>query len=179
MEISGKYSLLSSGIMFFIISHGAWLWEGSVTMLEVGKFVNRGFLHGFWLPLYGMGSLFLIYLFGKKKQSFWKIFIGSAVLCTMIEYSTAVLLEKLFHQKWWDYGFIGFDLKGRICGPAILLFGLAGYFLVCLLAPYLDRQIGKMSLLWQKRLCIILALLLLFDFGISVFYPNTGYGITF
>lgn len=179
MELPGKYSFLSVSIMFFIISHGAWLWEGVVTMYEVGEFVNRGFLHGFWLPLYGTGSLLLLYLFGQKKQSFLKIFIGSAVVCTLIEYGTAAVLENLFHRKWWDYGYLGFDLRGRICGPVILLFGLAGYLLVRLLAPYLDRQIQKMSPSVQKRICIIFMILLLLDFSISLFYPNTGYGITF
>ncbi|MCM1288757.1 MAG: putative ABC transporter permease [Clostridium sp.] len=179
MEMRKKYSTLSIIIMFIVISHGAWIWEGLLTMTVVGEFVNRGFLHGFWLPLYGTGSILLLYVFGKEKNSFWKIFLGSAAICTTMEYAVAIVLEKLFHKKWWDYGDVFLNLKGRICLPVVFAFGFAGYLLIRLLAPYMDRQIQKISLSGQKKICIFFGIMMLLDFGISLFYPNTGRGIAF
>lgn len=174
-----RYSVLSVSIMFFVISHAAWIWEGFITMYEVGRFVNRGFLHGCWLPVYGTGSLLLIYVFGQTDCSFWKVFLGSAVICTSIEYCTAVALEIVFKQKWWDYGFISNNFNGRICLPVIPVFGIAGYMLVYLVAPYLDRQIQKISLPVQKSICFVFLFLFVMDFIFSLFKPNAGYGITF
>ncbi len=174
-----NYSVLSIGIMFFVISHAAWLWEGIVTLCKFGSFVNRGFLHGFWLPVYGFSSLVLIYAFGRRNHSFWNIFIGSALICAFIEYGTAVVLEHSFHRKWWDYKNVFLNMEGRICLPVVLLFGLAGYLLVRLLAPCMDRQITRLSTAVQKCICIVLAGLLFMDFLYSVAVPNTGYGITF
>lgn len=179
MEMRKNYSTLSIIIMFIVISHGAWIWEGLVTMTQVGKFVNRGFLHGFWLPLYGTGSILLIYVYGKEQSSFWKIFLGSAAICTVMEYAVAAVLENIFHRKWWDYGNVFLNLNGRICLPVIFAFGFAGYLLIRLLAPYMDRQIQKMSLSAQKKICIIFGIMMALDFGVSLFYPNMGRGITF
>lgn len=179
MEMRKNYSTLSIIIMFIVISHGAWIWEGLVTMTQVGKFVNRGFLHGFWLPLYGTGSILLIYVYGKRQSSFWKIFLGSAAICTVMEYAVAAVLENIFHRKWWDYGNVFLNLNGRICIPVIFAFGFAGYLLIRLLAPYMDRQIQKISLSAQKKICIIFGIMMALDFGVSLFYPNMGRGITF
>lgn len=179
METQRNYSPLSVSIMFLVISHAAWLWEGLITFQLAGGFVNRGFLHGFWLPLYGACSLLLLYTFGRNPQPFWKIFIGSAVICGTAEYATAMVLEKVFHQKWWDYGDSLLSVEGRICGPVVLLFGVCGYILINLLAPYLDRQIQKISLAAQKSICIFFAMLLALDFIYSLLHPNMGHGITF
>lgn len=174
-----KYSILSISIMFFVISHAAWVWEGFITMYEVGRFVNRGFLHGYWLPVYGTGSLLLIYIFSDEDYPFRKVFFGSALICTAIEYALSVALEMVFRQKWWDYGFMSGGFDGRICLPVIPVFGVAGYILIYLVAPYLDRQIQRISLPAQKSICFVLFLLFITDFIFSLFRPNVGYGITF
>ncbi len=179
MEMRKRYSTLSIIIMFIVISHGAWLWEGLVTMTEFGKFVNRGFLHGFWLPLYGTGSVLLLYIFGKSQSSFWRVFLGSAAICTGLEYTIAVLLENMFHKRYWDYGSVSLNLNGRICFPVMIAFGFAGYFLIRIFAPYMDRQIQKISLSKQKKICIIFGSIMILDFAVSLFFPNSGMGITF
>lgn len=179
MKTQRHYTVLSLGLMFFVISHVAWLWEGILMVYQMGAFVNRGFLHGCWLPVYGLSSLFLIYVFQGDAWSPWRVFWGSAVICTAVEYGTAVLLEKLYRRKWWDYGFVSANLDGRICIPVILLFGLAGCLLAYLIVPFLDRQIRRLPLRLQKGVCILLLALLALDFAVSLFYPNTGDGVTF
>ncbi len=174
-----KYSALSIIIMFIVISHAAWLWEGTVTAFEVGRFVNRGFLHGLWLPIYGTGAVLLIFIFGQKRYSFWQIFLGSAMICTAIEYAAAVILEKMFHLQWWSYGDVSFNYKGRICLPVFFVFGLAGYFLIQFLAPYLDDKIQKLSVPVQIAVCIIFSSLFILDFVFSLFNPNVGQGVAF
>lgn len=165
--------------MFVIISHLAWIWEGILTMYEVGEFVNRGFLHGFWLPIYGSGSILLIMLLGRSKRSALMIFISSMIICGTIEYMTSLILEQIFHKKWWDYSYLRYNFNGRICLPSMIMFGIAGCLLIYYIAPFLNRQINRIPLKMQKFICIIFCTCFFIDILISFFKPNSGIGITF
>lgn len=179
MVIQKKYSYMSIGIMFFIISHAAWIWEGFITMYEVGEFVNRGFLHGFWLPIYGIGSICLITLLGQTSHSIYTVFLFSSFICGFMEYMTSFALERLFHKKWWDYSHLILNFHGRVCIFTILLFGIAGCLLVYYIAPFLNKQISKIPVSIQKFICAGFGILFLADTLISLFHPNAGRGITF
>lgn len=148
-------------------------------MFEVGEFVNRGFLHGFWLPVYGFGSIILVLLLGQAGKSVFYVFLFSSFVCSMIEYLTSHILELLFHEKWWDYSHIMLNFNGRICVFVILLFGFAGCLLIYYIAPFLNRQISKIPTNIQRLICIVFGLLFLTDILISIFHPNIGWGITF
>ena len=50
--------------------------------------------------------------------------IGAALTCS-IEYLTSILLEKLFHAKWWDYSDHRFNFQGRVCLLGAVAFGSA------------------------------------------------------
>lgn len=177
--MNNKYSYMTIIIMFLIISHLAWIWEGILTMYEVGEFVNRGFLHGFWLPIYGSGSILLIMLLGSSKRSALMIFSSSMIICGTIEYMTSIVLEQIFHKKWWDYSYLSFNLNGRICLLSMILFGVAGCLLIFYIAPFLNRLISRIPIKIQKFICIIFCICFFIDILISFFKPNSGMGITF
>lgn len=178
-KIKNQYSYMSIIIMFLIISHMAWIWEGIITMYEVGEFVNRGFLHGFWLPIYGIGSILLIIILGRAKHSLFSVFLYSMIICSIIEYMTSLALEHLFHQKWWDYSYLKFNLNGRICLFSMVMFGVAGCLLIYYIAPYLNKLISKIPVNIQKFICIIFSICFFIDMFVSFLIPNAGLGITF
>ena len=67
------------------------------------KWVNRGFLHGPYIPIYGNGAMIVsLALMHVKKDSFI-IFLVGLVLCSLLEYITSYVMEKIFHNRWWDY----------------------------------------------------------------------------
>lgn len=43
------------------------------------------------------------------------LFLGAAVLTTALEFVTGFVLEKFFHDKWWDYSNMPFNIKGYVC----------------------------------------------------------------
>lgn len=177
--MKNQYSYMTIIIMFLIISHMAWIWEGIITMYEVGEFVNRGFLHGFWLPIYGIGSILLITIFGRTKHSAFAIFFFSMIICSIMEYMTSYILERLFHKKWWDYSYLVFHLNGRICLFSMVMFGIAGCLLIFYIAPFLNKQINKIPKTIQKFICIIFCTFFCIDMLVSFLNPNVGLGITF
>ena len=99
-------------IVFFIFSFLGWCMEVFLKLVDEHIFVNRGFLNGPLCPLYGFGVTGVVIIFSPIKDNVVLLFIGSMVFCTVIEYITGVILEKLFHDTWWDYS----DQPLQLCG---------------------------------------------------------------
>ena len=91
---------------FVIYAFLGWCCEVIFAALKTGKFVNRGFLNGPVCPVYGFGMLLVIgmqvFLLGSSDNIF-TLFAGSFVLTSAIEFLTGFVLERVFHDKWWDY----------------------------------------------------------------------------
>ena len=126
-----------NGIMMLLLMFAAyavmgWMAEVVFFTLKTGKFVNRGFLNGPLCPLYGFGVTGVVIIFSPIKDNVVLLFIGSMIFCTVIEYITGVILEKLFHDTWWDYSDQPFQLFGQICLPFVIIFSglcVCGIFL--------------------------------------------------
>ena len=50
----------------------------------------------------------------------------SVVICSILEYSTSYILEKIFNTRWWDYSMDKFNINGRICLGTMIPFGILG-----------------------------------------------------
>ena len=172
------YSLPSLAAMFFIFAAFGWVWELFFYYVQQGKFINRGFLHGPWLPIYGVGGLIvLIFLFIFRRKPVLHL-IATVVLCGVVEYVGGWALETLFHQKWWDYSGYFLNINGRVCAEGLFVFGVAGMAFIYVLVPLLDNLIRKAN---QKMLVPVEAVLLVIfiaDLIYSCFVPNSGDGIT-
>lgn len=173
------YSVWSLVMMFFIFSFIGWAWEVSLHLLTDGKFVNRGVLHGPWLPIYGAGSILILTFLNRLRQKPVLEFLSIILVCGTVEYVTAYVLEAVTGgKKWWDYSGYFLNLHGRICAEGLLVFGLGGIMIVYVLAPVLDNLISTISERKQKAVCILLLTVFLADQAYSAKYPNEGEGIT-
>jgi uncharacterized membrane protein len=101
------------------------------------------------------------------------------LICGLTEYITSLALEYLFRKKWWDYSYLALNLNGRICLFSMLMFGIAGCLLIFYIAPFLNRQIGKIPPCIQKIICITFGSFFCMDMFLSLIDPNVGWGITF
>lgn len=131
-------------ILFYFIIYAflGWCLEVAYAALCDGRFVNRGFLNGPVCPIYGFGVVIVITLLSPLADNLIILFIGSVVLTSVMEYVTGFLLEKLFHEKWWDYSDIPFNLNGYICPKFSLLWGFACVFVVRLVHPTIAALVG-------------------------------------
>jgi len=146
--------------------------------LTQGSFVNRGVLHGPWLPIYGSGGVVVLVLLQKIRQKPWLTFILTVIICGILEYSTSWYLETFKGHKWWDYSGYFLNLNGRICAEGLLVFGLGGCAFIYILAPRIDDLIEKIPLKIQIIACIVLMGLFATDQIYSHKHPNTGAGVT-
>ena len=173
------YSVWSVTVLFFAMSFLGWLWEVSLHLVIDGQFVNRGVLHGPWLPIYGVGSVLILLLLYRLRKHPVLHFFAIIVLCGGVEYFSSYLLEKIHHGiRWWDYTGYFLNLNGRICAEGLLVFGLGGMAIVYVLAPVLDSIIRKVEVKRLAVICVVLLSVFVADQIYSVKYPNEGKGIT-
>jgi uncharacterized membrane protein len=121
--------------MFFIYAFLGWCTEVSYAALVTGKFVNRGFLNGPVCPVYGFGAVIVLAALTPLADNLLLLFLGSMALTSALEWLTGFALEKLFHQRWWDYSDQPFNLNGYICLRFSVAWGFACLFVVKLLHP--------------------------------------------
>ena len=121
--------------LFFVYAFLGWCAEVCYAALRTGKFVNRGFLNGPVCPIYGFGMAAVLWALRPLMGNTVLLFLGSVVLTSLLEWLTGYLLEKLFHQRWWDYSDEPFNLGGYICLRFSLYWGLACLFMLKIVHP--------------------------------------------
>ena len=174
-----SYSLVNLIMMFFIFCFVGWVWEVGLAFISEDMFVNRGTLHGPWLPIYGTGGVIILVLLKKLREKPALEFVAAMVLCGCLEYFSSWYLEMTHDgQRWWDYTGYFLNINGRICAEGLLTFGLGGLTIVYLLAPALDNLLSRID---ARKLGIVAAVLLVLycaDQVYSAQHPNVGAGIT-
>lgn len=173
-----SYSPSSAILMFFTFSMVGWIWEVSLRLFNYGEFVNRGTLHGPWLPVYGAGGVLIVLLLRKLADKPVLLFIGAVALCGVVEYTSAWILWERFHMKWWDYSGYFLNLHGRICAEGLIIFGLGGCGFVYILAPLCDELYRKIPKRIKTGICTVLITAFLIDGIYSGSHPNAGEGVT-
>ena len=118
-------SFYSMAWTVLIYAFFGWCVEVLYAAVNSGKFVNRGFLNGPVCPIYGFGMLLVLAVLGPVRDNPILLFLGGMLLTSFLEFLTGFILEKLFHQKWWDYSNTPFNLCGYICLKFSVLWGAA------------------------------------------------------
>ena len=149
---------LSYFCIFFIYSIIGWITESTYVSIKEKKIVNRGFLIGPYCPIYGCGALVIITYLEQYKDNIITVFFLAVIVCSILEYLTSYIMEKIFKARWWDYSNEKFNLNGRICGKNALLFGLGGVIVIYLVHPALKNIL---TLFNPKLLFIIIIICLI------------------
>jgi len=126
-------------MFFFIYGFIGWCLEVCYNAVETGNWSNRGFLNGAICPIYGIGVVAILYLLEPISNFGPLLFVGGVILCSAIELLTGYTMEKIFHQRWWDYSSERFNLKGYICLKFSLYWGIGVVFIVKLVHPTIER----------------------------------------
>lgn len=120
---------------FFLYAFLGWCTEVAFAAWKEHRFVNRGFLNGPICPVYGFGVAAVVQFLTPVKSNLLLLYISSVLLVTFIEWLTGFILEKVFHNKWWDYSNMPFNIQGYVCLPFSLIWGVACVFIVDVFHP--------------------------------------------
>ena len=173
------YSIWSLITIFLSMSVFGWLWEVGMHLVSYGEFVNRGALHGPWLPIYGTGAVLILTVLNRFRRNPALEFGATIVLCGFLEYMTSLVMEiATGGTKWWDYSGYYLNLNGRICAEGLLVFGIGGLAIVYVIAPMIDDLVSRFNEKKVMAVCTVLMVLFLADVVYSQIHPNTGKGVT-
>lgn len=123
---------------FFIYSFFGWLFESTYVSIKSKKLVNRGYITGPFCTIYGVGALSVYLILRPVQHNLFFVYIGGVAVATVLEYITAVIMEKLFHTRWWDYSRKKFQFQGRICLGSSIAWGFLSVLVFVALQPFVE-----------------------------------------
>ncbi|QVK19343.1 putative ABC transporter permease [Mycoplasmatota bacterium] len=132
--------------LFMIYALIGWIWETPYVSFNEKKYINRGFLRGPYIPIYGFACVTIILSMGifdnMNDNSFITIIcqiLFISLVSAVWEYCTSYILEIIFKTRWWDYSKHKFNLNGRIALDYTILFGIGGYILWRFVNPFVEN----------------------------------------
>ena len=155
-------------MLFIIYSFIGWSVEVIGLLIQEKRFVDRGFLIGPYCPIYGWGGIAIIVLLKKYMDDPIALFIMAIVICSILEYFTSLVMEKLFKTRWWDYSNYRFNINGRICLETMWLFGVLACFVMYVVNPPLIKMLESIPNLLFNVIFIVILVIFLIDNVISL-----------
>ena len=161
------YTLVQWLAFFFIYGFIGWCYESVYVSIKHKRWVNRGFMRGPLLPLYGSGAILLLFVTIPFRDNLFFMFIAGAIGATALEYITGVTMEALFKVRYWDYSNRKFNFQGHICLAATTLWG----FFAIIIVKVIHRPIENMVFALPETLVeigvMLVSILSAADFALS------------
>ena len=155
-------------LLFIIYSFIGWSIEVIGVLVRDKRFVNRGFLIGPYCPIYGFGGISIVFFLTKFMNDPIALFVMAIFICSVLEYSTSFIMEKIFKTRWWDYSDKKFNINGRICLETMTPFSILGVLAIKYATPFFITNINKLSEKTILIISIILITLFIIDVIISL-----------
>lgn len=160
---------LSELITYFVIySFLGWTMESIFRSIAEKKIINTGFLRGPFCPIYGIGAIIMLLFLKRFENNPILLGIIAVIVLTAWEYIVGVLLEKIFHTKYWDYSDHKFHFQGRICLTNSIYWGFLGVIFVKYIHPFIENIIGKIDKTLLQYIIAILFIIFLIDTVTSI-----------
>lgn len=156
-------SIYYSILYFFVYGFLGWCTEVIFAAFKQHRFVNRGFLNGPICPIYGVGVTLVIACLEAFQSNLLLLYISSVILVTVLEGVTGWAMDKLFHNKWWNYSKLPFNIGGYVCLLFSLIWGVACVFIVYFVHPLIHQVLSLIPHTAGIALIAILGIALLSD----------------
>jgi uncharacterized membrane protein len=131
------YTFIQWLFFFYFYCFFGWCFESTYVSIKSRKLVNRGFMRGPFLPLYGSGGIMMLVVSMPFQDNVLLTYIAGVIGATALEYVTGVTMEALFKVRYWDYSKNKFNFQGHICLGSSLAWG----FLTILMTKVIHKPI--------------------------------------
>lgn len=155
-------------LIFAICSIIGYFIEVTWVFLNSKKFINRGFLCGPWIPIYGIGAVLILFSLMQYYNDPVVVFIFGMIITSALEYFVSFLLEKLFSNRWWDYSDKPYNINGRICLRNSIAFGVLSLVIIYLIMPLLTLLFSLLEFKSWRVIALIIFIIFLLDTIYSV-----------
>ncbi|MCI8523888.1 MAG: putative ABC transporter permease [Lachnospiraceae bacterium] len=152
---------------FYMYCFFGWCFESTFVSLKSGKLVNRGFMRGPFLPLYGSGAIMMLVVSMPFRDNVLLTYVAGVIGATALEYVTGVVMEALFKVRYWDYSNRLLNFQGHICLRSSIVWG----FFTILMTRVIHMPIEQMVLSIPARVMawvtVLLTIYIVADFALS------------
>lgn len=163
------YSILQWLFFFYFYCFFGWCFESTYVSLKQRplRFINRGFMRGPYLPLYGTGAIMMLLVSAPFSDHIILTYLAGCIGATALEYVTGVTMEALFKVRYWDYSQQPFNFQGQICLTSTLAWG----FLTVLMNQVVHKPVEQLMYhippVIFHILVPVLTILIFLDFMVS------------
>lgn len=151
-------------VYFYFYCICGWIFESTYVSLSNRKWINRGFMKGPWLPLYGSGAVVILLVTLPFQQYPVAVYFAGAITATILEYFTGVVMLKLFKVRYWDYSHRKIQFQGHICLVSTIAWG----FLSLLMVYVVHKPVVKLVNSWNQEvvsiITFIITICMVYDF---------------
>jgi len=143
-------------LLFFFYCLCGWIWESCYVSIRQKRWVNRGFLHGPLLPIYGSGAIIILFATIPVAEDLRLVWLFGTVAATALEYATGAVMERLFKVRYWDYSSQRFSLNGYICLSSSIAWGFFSILMVRFIHPPIARLLARIPSFCVDPLALLL-----------------------
>lgn len=154
-------------LYFFVYGFLGWCTEVGYAACKTHHFVNRGFLNGPICPIYGVGVTAVITVLTPYKSDIIVLYILSVVLVTVLEGLTGWAMDKIFHNKWWDYSDMPLNIGGYVCLLFSIVWGFACLLIIYFVQPLIHHVLALIPTVVGIVLIVILGIILIADLYVT------------
>ena len=162
------YTIQFYFLVFLAYSILGWMLEIIDFLVTDHKIVDRGFLIGPYCPIYGVGGVLATLLLQKYSNDLVVLFFLGMIIFSVLEYYTSLILEKIFHARWWDYSNKKLNINGRICLNTMIPFGILGVVVIRFVNPFFFGILSSLNPTAFNIIFYVTATLFLIDLAVSV-----------
>lgn len=152
-------------VYFYFYCIFGWIFESLNVSIRQRKWVNRGFMKGPWLPLYGSGALVILLSTIPFKAYPVAVYFAAAVSATILEYITGVGMLALFKVRYWDYRYRKIQFQGHICLVSTVVWGFLGLLMVYIIHPPVVKLVSSWNQEVVSILTFVITICMVFDFA--------------
>ncbi len=153
--------------IFYTYCFLGWCFESAYVSLKSKKWINRGFMRGPFLPLYGSGATMMLVVSMPFADNIVLTYLAGCVGATALEYITGVTMEALFKVRYWDYSGKPFNFQGQICLGSTLAWGMFTVLMTRVLHYPIDRLVRSMPAQLLGYVTAFLTVYIVIDFTLS------------
>lgn len=161
------YTVIQWLFFFYFYCFFGWVFESTYVSIKSRHFVNRGFMRGPFLPIYGSGAIMMLVVSMPFQDDLILTYLAGCMGATLLELVTGMTMEALFKVRYWDYSNQKFNYKGHICLSSTIAWG----FLTIFMTQFLHKGVEKLVLSIPYNiltiLTVVLSVYIVADFTLS------------
>lgn len=162
-----EYSIIQWLFFFYFYCFFGWCFESTYVSIKSKRFVNRGFMRGPFLPLYGSGAIMMLLVSKPFQEHIVWVYIAGCIGATVLEYVTGVVMEALFKVRYWDYSNQPFNFQGHICLGSSLAWGLLTVAMTEFIHKPVERLVLSIPSGILTPVTLVLTALICADFALA------------